>query len=431
MTKPTRSQQQHCADLAQFISASPSSYHAAAEIRRRLNLSGFVYQNESEGLSGKPGQYFAIRDGAVIAWIIPESETPRGFRIVGSHNDSPALKLKPSGSHVTADGYGLIDVEIYGGMLLNSWLDREIGFAGRLIDHSGKEHLVETGPIARIPQLAIHLDREVTSEGLTLDKQRHMQPIWTHVEDEAPCIFEFLASRADIDTDAIAGHDIVSYPTEAPATFGASGEFFAASRQDNLSSVHASLVAFEKIAQTGLTGPDIAVFAAFDHEEVGSSTRSGAAGPFLENLLRRIALSIGDSEDTYYQMLAESSCISADAAHWVHPNYSERHDPRNHPVPGGGPILKLNANQRYATDGAGSALWNRACEKAGVPHQEFVSHNSVPCGSTIGPFIATRTGITTVDVGIGLLSMHSARELSHVADHTYLSTVLETYWEDA
>lgn len=431
MTNPTRLQQHHCADLSQFIGASPSSYHAAAEIRRRLTSAGFTRVSEADELSADPGQYFFVRDGAVVAWIIPEGEAPNGFRIVGSHNDSPALKLKPSGSHVTADGYGMIDVEIYGGMLLNSWLDREIGFAGRLIDRDGNEHLVETGPIARIPQLAIHLDREVTSKGLTLDKQQHMQPIWTHVEDDDPCIFDLLASRAGIDVDAIAGHDIASYPTEKPATFGAHEEFFAASRQDNLSSVHASLVAFENLAKAGLTGSDIAVFAAFDHEEVGSSTRSGAAGPLLENTLRRIALRIDDSNDSYYRMLARSTCISADAAHWVHPNYSERHDPRNHPVPGRGPILKVNANQRYATDGAGSALWNRVCEKAGVPHQEFVSNNSVPCGSTIGPFIATRTGITTVDVGIGLLSMHSARELSHVADHSYLSTVLEAYWEGA
>lgn len=431
MTTPPTLHANHAEDFANFISASPSSYHAAQELRRRLAAVGFTQLNETDTFPREAGAYFVMRDGAVIAWMIPPGDSPSGFRIVGSHTDSPALKLKPSGSHVSADGWGQIDVEIYGGMLLNSWLDREIGFAGRIIDRDGISHLVATEPIARVPQLAIHLDRQVTTDGLTIDKQRHMQPVWAFAPSDAPCIFDHLASLAGLqNADEIAGHDLVSFTAEAPAIFGVNREFFAAGRQDNLSSVHASLVAFEQIATEHTTGSDIAVFAAFDHEEVGSSTRSGAAGPLLETVMRRLALALG-GDDLYYRMLASSTCISADAAHFVHPNYGDRHDPRTRPVPGEGPILKLNANQRYATDATGSALFDRVCSAADVPYQAFVSNNSVPCGSTIGPFIATRTGIPTVDVGIGLLSMHSAREMSHVSDHYYLSSVLKAYWEGA
>ncbi len=445
---------EHVEDFGDFIVKSPSSYHAAAEITRRLKAVGFSQVCESDPMTASPGGYFFIRDGAVMAWFIPESVAASSFRIVGCHTDSPGLKIKPSGSSTTADGWGQIDVELYGGLLLNSWLDREIGFAGRIIDRAGNEHLVTTGPIARIPQLAIHLDREINSDGLKLDRQKHMQPIWMLGSDQT--IFDHLAELAGLDSaDEIVGHDLVSFATEKPARFGVNEEFFAAGRQDNLSSVHAGLVAMEKIAKaasadstdaapTDATSTDaettkaadrslsdIAVFAAFDHEEVGSSTRSGASGPILETVLRRLAAALGKDEDGYHRMLATTTCISADAGHFVHPNYAERHDPNNHPMPGAGPMLKLNANQRYASDAVGTALWNRVCEAAGISHQAFVSNNSVPCGSTIGPLTATRLGITTVDVGVGLLSMHSAREMSHVKDHLAMSQVLEEYWKGA
>lgn len=382
---------------------------------------------ESEAMAAEPGGHFFVRDGAVIAWFIPEDATNATFRIVGCHTDSPGLKVKPSGSSKTADGWGQVDVELYGGLLLNSWLDREICFAGRIIDREGGEHLVRTGPIARVPQLAIHLDREINSEGFKLDRQKHMQPIWT-LSDKT--LFEHLAELAGLPSAAdIVGHDLISCATEPPARFGLDGEFFASGRQDNLSSVHAGLTALERISASDFA--DIAVFAAFDHEEVGSSTRSGASGPILESTLRRLAAALCKDEDGYHRMLASTTCISADAGHFVHPNYAERHDPNNHPMPGEGPMLKLNANQRYASDAVGTALWNRVCEAAGVKSRAFVSNNSVPCGSTIGPLTATRLGITTVDVGIGLLSMHSAREMSHVSDHLALSRVLEHYWMGA
>ncbi|MDO5034456.1 MAG: M18 family aminopeptidase [Actinomycetaceae bacterium] len=415
----------HVEDFGGFIEASPSSYHAAQTVARRLEARGFKQMLETDPMPVQPGGHFFIRDGAVIAWFIPEGVEDPTFRIVGCHTDSPGLKVKPSGSSSTPDGWGQIDVEMYGGLLLNSWLDREIGFAGRVILRDGTERLVQTGPIARVPQLAIHLDRDINS-GFKLDKQKHMQPVWT-LGDKT--LFEHIGDLLGVEAKDIVGHDLMSYAVQPPARFGLDGEFFAAGRQDNLSSVHAGLTALERMQDSDFA--DIAVFAAFDHEEVGSSTRSGASGPILETTLRRIAAGLGRDEDGYHRMLAGTTCISADAGHFVHPNYAERHDPNNHPMPGAGPMLKLNANQRYASDAVGAGLWSRACEAAEVPSQAFVSNNSVPCGSTIGPLTATRLGITTVDVGIGLLSMHSAREMSHVSDHLMLSRVLEEYWKGA
>ncbi|MCS4484831.1 M18 family aminopeptidase [Gleimia sp. 6138-11-ORH1] len=437
----TDSHRIHAQDFADFIVKSPSSYHAAAEIARRLLACGFTQLNETDVFPVAAGGYFFVRDGAVMAWHIPTTVKPQnptetGFRILGCHTDSPGFKLKPSGSTVSPDGWGQVEVEMYGGLLLNSWLDREIGFAGRLVSKTGETHLIATGAVARVPQLAVHLDRTVNTDGLKLDPQTHMHPIWTFVyeNEAAPSILDHLAQLAGLtDASEISGFDVVSFATEAPATFGFNQEFFAGGRQDNLSSVHAGLTALENYvaSEAAKTAKDIAIFAAFDHEEVGSSTRSGASGPMLESLLRRLATALDLDEQGYQQMLAVSSCISADAGHFVHPNYAGNHDPAVHPVPGNGPMLKLNANQRYASDAVGTALWNRVCERAGIAHQRFVSNNAMPCGSTIGPLTATRLGITTVDVGLGLLSMHSAREMSYVVDHSLLRDAVVAYWEGA
>ncbi|WP_022867394.1 M18 family aminopeptidase [Schaalia vaccimaxillae] len=424
--------QAHTIDYQHFILDSPSPYHAADLVAQRLVDLGFARQKETDAWDASPGGHVMVRGGAVAAWVVPEEVSEDvGFRIVGAHTDSPALQVKPSSQSTTGDGWGQIDVEVYGGMLWNSWLDRELCVAGRLITLDGREVLVRTGALARIPQLAIHLDRGVNSEGLKLDAQRHMHPVWTVDSDSD--LLDYIARMAGLTgRDEVAAHDLILTPQQGPGTFGENGRFFAASRQDNLSSTHAGLVALEKIAQEGLpSSGDVLVFMCFNHEEIGSQTREGAAGPVLETILRRTAFAMGKDEDGLARMYAASSCVSADAAHSVHPNYADRHDPDNRPVMGRGPILKINANQRYATDGEGIALWKKACAAAEVPCQEFVSNNSMPCGSTIGPITATRLGITTVDVGVGLLSMHSAREMSHVDDLVALSRAVGAYWRAA
>ena len=416
-------------DYLHFLADSPTPYHAASLVAQRLEDAGFTRQSETEPWDASPGGHVMVRGGAVMAWMVPQNVTDSsGFRIVGAHTDSPAFTLKPSPQTTTSDGWGQIEVEVYGGMIMNSWLDRELCVAGRLIMASGEEILVRTAPLARIPQLAIHLNRGV-NDSLHLDPQKHLHPVWT-VDTPDASLMDTIARAAGLkNANEVVSFDLICTPSQGPATFGSEAQFVAAGRQDNLSSVHPALAALENIAGMGIPeGGDIIVLSCFDHEEVGSESRTGAAGPILEDVLRRTAWALGRDEDGYARMIASSTCVSADAAHSVHPNYPEVHDPSHHPVMGRGPVLKINAKQRYATNGVGIALWKRACKRAGASSQDFVSNNASPCGTTIGPITATRLGIETVDVGVGLLSMHSAREMSHVQDLLDLRKVLAAYW---
>ena len=496
----------HIQDLADFVRASPSSYHAAEEVARRLEAVGFTRLDEHRDFPSAPGGYVVVRDGAAMAWIIPttigaaasgensasasaaasgensgeaegQGEEAGGgegadvvpvFRIMGTHTDSPGFKLKPNHVTATADGWVQAGVEVYGGPLLNSWLDRELRFAGRLALADGRQVLAASGPLGRIPQLAIHLDRQV-NEGLALQRQRHMHPvIGTAHFGPAPGpasadgplqarltadVLSVLAEAAGVDREEIMGHDVMVADAQAPGLFGANGEFLASGRLDNLASTHAGLAALERLAGEGATGgegvsgsieyagrvaegiageaagaPVIPMLAAFDHEELGSASRSGAAGPILEEMISRIQTALGIQGQARARSIHGSWLLSADTGHLVHPNYAERHDPANHPRPNGGMLLKINANQRYATDAAGAAAFARWSGVAGAPFQEFVSHNDSPCGSTIGPISATRLGIRTVDVGIGLLSMHSAREMCGVEDIAHMGRTVDVFY---
>nr|WP_245354662.1 M18 family aminopeptidase [Brachybacterium sacelli] len=404
-------------DLGDFVTASPSSFHAVRESARRLAAAGFTELDETARWEAGDvaGDRYVLRDGSLIAWSAPEgAEAATPWRVVGSHTDSPALKLKPN-PELGAEGLAQVGVEIYGGPLLNSWLDRELRLAGRLALADGTTVLVETPGILRIPQLAVHLDRAVNQDGLRLDPQRHLQPILGLGDTD---VLELLAVRAGVAAEDVVGFDVVTVDSQPPALFGAHEEFLASGRLDNLSSVHAELQALIAVAAEDRAADPapIALMVANDHEEVGSASRSGAGGPFLEDVLVRMHAALGGDEASRRQALASSMVLSADAGHAAHPNYPERHDPVTRPRLGDGPMLKINAQQRYATDAVGIAAFVAACESAGVPHQTFVSNNAMPCGSTIGPITATRLGMTTVDVGLTLLSMHSAREMCATAD---------------
>ena len=413
----------YVADLAAFVSASPSSFHAAAEGARRLRAAGFVHQDERDRLGVDPGGHVLVRDGALLAWRVPENAGPTtGFRIIGAHTDSPGFVLKPNPDLDTV-GWQQLSTEVYGGPLLNSWLDRELGLAGRLIMGDGVQQLVRTGAIMRIPQLAIHLDRSVNDEGLKLDRQFQTRPVWGVGGGTTDGILDHIAALVGASAEEILGIELVAFDTAAPAVFGPNDEFLASGRLDNLSSVHAGLTAMIDHEETNT----IAVLAAFDHEEVGSGSRSGASGPGLADLLARITHHLGGDAEAHFQALAASVCLSSDTGHAVHPNYLDRHDPGNRPLLNGGPLLKINANQRYATNAVGAALWRRACRSAGVATQEFVSNNNVPCGSTIGPLTATRLGVSTVDVGPPLLSMHSVRELAGTQDLPDLAAAMTAF----
>jgi aspartyl aminopeptidase len=417
----------HTDDLAAFVQASPSPYHAAHTAAERLERAGFSQAVETAAWDGEPGGHYVLRGGTLIAWYVPAGARPETpFRIAGAHTDSPCLRVKPQ-PDMSSAGWRQVAVEIYGGPLLNSWLDRDLGLAGRLALRDGSTRLVNVDrPLMRVPQLAVHMDRGVNDNGLKLDKQRHLQPVWGLGDAADGDLIGFLADEAGIPADDVTGWDLAAHDVQPPAYLGRDRELLASPRLDNLLSTHAGLAALIAVAE-GDDLPFVPVLAAFDHEETGSVSDTGAQSPLLGNVLERSVRARGGSYEEVRRSLAGTVCVSSDVGHSVHPNYAERHDPTHHPLAGGGPILKTNVNQRYATDSAGRALFAEACDRAGVPFQHFVSSNSMPCGTTIGPLTAARLGITTVDIGVPILSMHSARELCAANDPALLAGALATF----
>ncbi|WP_055545816.1 M18 family aminopeptidase [Streptomyces sp. NBRC 110028] len=419
----------HTDDLMSFLRASPSPYHAVANTAERLEKAGFRQVEETAAWDGAAGGRYVLRGGAIVAWYVPEDASPcTPYRIVGAHTDSPNLRVKPipdTGAH----GWRQIAVEIYGGALLNTWLDRDLGLSGRITLRDGSSRLVTVDrPLLRVPQLAVHLDRSVNTDGLKLDKQRHMTPVWGLGSAEEGDLIRFVAEETGVAAEDVTGWDLMVHSVEPPAYLGRDRELVAGPRMDNLLSVHAGTAALTAAAARPEL-PYIPVLAAFDHEENGSQSDTGADGPLLGNVLERSVYARGGGYEDRARAFAGTVCLSSDTSHAVHPNYAERHEPGHHPRPNGGPILKVNVNQRYATDGSGRAVFVAACERAGVPWQSFVSHNAMPCGTTIGPITAARHGIATVDIGVAILSMHSARELCGAQDPRLLAKALTAFLE--
>ncbi|MFH8465170.1 M18 family aminopeptidase [Streptomyces sp. NPDC017991] len=431
MRTPPRFDRGHTDDLMSFLAASPSPYHAVANAAERLEKAGFRQVAETDAWDGTTGGKYVLRGGAIVAWYVPEGAEPHTpYRIVGAHTDSPNLRVKPrpdNGAH----GWRQVAVEVYGGPLLNSWLDRDLGLAGRLSLRDGSTRLVNIDrALLRVPQLAIHLDRSVTAEGLKLDKQRHLQPVWGLGDDvHDGDLIRFLEQEAGISEGQTIGWDLMVHSIEPPAYLGRDKDLVAGPRMDNLLSVHAGTAALAAVATSEEALPYLPVLAAFDHEENGSQSDTGADGPLLGSVLERSVFARGGSYEDRARAFAGTVCLSSDTGHAVHPNYAERHDPTHHPRAGKGPILKVNVNNRYATDGSGRAVFATACDKAGVPFQTFVSNNSMPCGTTIGPITAARHGIKTVDIGVAILSMHSARELCGADDPFLLANALVAFLE--
>lgn len=395
-----------------FIAQSPSAFHASAAVAERLQAAGFTRSISLDDGAHAPGGHLIERDGAVVTWWVPEKARPR-FRVVGSHTDSPGLMAKPD-PDVVREGFRQAAVEVYGGPILASWFDRDLTFAGRVVTADRTEHLVNTGPVARVPSLAIHLYRGDMPE---IDRQVHTQPI---LGVDRP-LLELAAKSAGLNAEDIVAHELITADAQRGEVLG---DLLAAGRLDNLTSVWASL---EAMLAAKDDAEDILVLAAFNHEEVGSASTAGAGGPLLERVLAKVAAGFGDPAE----IIANSIQVSADAAHAVHPNFPGKHDPTHHPLVNKGPVLKINANQRYASNAATETEWILACRAAGVPHQTFVGNNAVPCGSTIGPISATRLGLPTVDVGVPLLSMHSARELCGVDDMDYFVRALTAFYAAA
>ncbi len=414
-------------DYVDFLISSPTSYHATNQGASLLVDAGFTEVDRTGPWPTEDGAYFIVQDGALIAWI--QFPGAQGYSIAAAHTDSPSLKLKPIPQRTTADGWGQLMVEIYGGPLNNSWLDRELLLAGAIQDWAGNHTLIRTEPIAFIPQLAPHLDRQVNTNGLVLDPQTHMQPVWTI--GEGYDIMDLVAKEAGLESaEEIAASELFLVPAQEPGIFGVTNQFLMSSRQDNLASTFIGLDALVGISEDvgAERASRIPVLALFDHEEIGSSSPTGARGPLLEEVLTRISCSAGLDSDGHARRLAASTLLSTDAAHSVNPAYPDKHGPETRPVMGAGPVLKMDADQSYSTSLTGVAAWRAACRKAGIPNQVFVSHSSMRAGSTVGPLLATRLGIQTADVGIPILAMHSTRETSHVLDILYLRDAMKAYW---
>lgn len=398
-------------DFMAFVTASPTPRHCVAEAIRRLEEASFTAGAPTAAANTAR---YAARAGSLIAWRTSRKKGP--VRVITAHTDSPNLRVKPRPDGVSA-GARQLGVEVYGGALVNSWLDRDLGLAGQVITRAPKKgrkktsggeivsHLVNFDrPVLRIPQLAIHLDREINTKGLQLNKQNHLKPMWgfagTHDADDADeqiGLTSLLAEHLDVGVDDVLAFELMAHDVVPPALGGWRDEFIASPRIDNQLSCWAALDALIAADSAGTL-----VVALFDHEEVGSTSATGADSALLADVL----------DELVKDPSADSLCISADCAHATHPNYVDRHDPDHQIAMNGGPVIKINANERYATTPLGHAMFADACDRAEVPHQVFVSRTDMACGSTVGPITAARTGLDTVDVGAPQLAMHSIREMT-------------------
>ncbi len=411
--------------LLDFLGASPTPFHAVAQMAQRLEANGFRRLEEGENWNlERGGRYYLTRNQSSLIAFVHGQRNPAevGIRLVGAHTDSPCLMAKPR-PDLKSRGYWRLGVEVYGGALLNPWFDRDLSIAGRLVyqDAEGglRSQLVDfRDPVAVIPSLAIHLDRQA-NDGRTVNPQTDISPLISLDDGSAPSFRELLAQRFLDGGESVLDCDLYFYDTQPPAQIGLRGEFVASARLDNLLSCHAGLEAL-----LTADGEHTGILVCNDHEEVGSASACGAQGPMLANVLERLI----PDPDQRFRAINRSLLISTDNAHAVHPNYPAKHDDNHLPVINGGPVVKINARQRYATTGLTGALFRQMAQECGVALQDFVSRNDMPCGSTIGPITATEVGVPTLDVGVPTFAMHSVRELAGSEDGAELARLLAHFF---
>ncbi len=423
-------------DLLTFIDASPSPWHAVSTAVKRLQAAGFEALDEGERWQPKPGgRYYVVRGGAsLIAFVMGEAPLiEHGFRLVGAHTDSPGLRVKPRPA-IGGDGVLRIGVEVYGGPILATFSDRDLGLAGRVAvrNATGFEmRLIHFDrPLLRLPNLAIHMNREVNEAGLKFNKQTELPLVLGALSEagEGEAAFRaLLAARLAVPLDAIRSWELAVCDTQTGNFWGLDNAFIANSQLDNLASCHAALSAL----LAARTGRATAVCALFDHEEVGSESATGAAGSFITDVLSRISGAQGLDAEAYRRALARSFFISADMAHAYHPNFPGAYEPNHRVMVNGGPVIKTNSNQRYSTGAESAARFMGYCERAGVPFQQYAHRTDLGCGSTIGPMVAGALGISSVDVGSPMWSMHSLRESAGVLDHAYMIAALTEAYADS
>lgn len=401
-----------------FLNSAPTAWHAVKSACEKLQIAGFQQLKESDDWSSLKagGKYYSTRNGSSLAaFILPTEKTTKTV-LLGSHTDSPALKLKPNPLFIK-ENYLLLALEVYGAPLLTSWFNRDLGIAGRIVVESKngtpETRLVNcTNTPVLLAQLAIHLDREVNEKGFVVNKQDSLNAI-VGLSDTLITLEKLLNV-----SEPILSHDLFLYPLEKSALIGKDLSLIAGYRIDNLASAYASLEALSKKAPTSHT---LQMIALWDHEEIGSQSDFSAGGPFVKRILKRVV----PDRESYYQMLTQSLCYSVDLAHATHPNFNDKHEPR-HPIRlGGGVVIKHSAGFRYATDAEGAATLKLLAKKCGVETQSFVTHGNIPAGTTIGPIHSAAAGMHTVDLGIPQLSMHSSREMIAVSDYEALVKLLK------
>jgi aspartyl aminopeptidase len=428
--------QQYVQSLLDFVDASPSPYHVVANIESQLLAFQFVKLDESAAWQLQAqGHYYVIRDdSSIIIFVIglkPLLET--GFKIIGAHTDSPGLRIKPNAANAM-DGFLRLGVEIYGGPILATFTDRDLGLAGRVSYKDEQANIVSQlvnfdRPLLRLPNLAIHMNRTVNEDGLKLHKQNELPLILsTWAEESLPQAYfsGLLQQQSACPVERILSWDLAVSDTQKGAFWGANNEFYADSQLDNLASCHAALQAL--LTDSVLNGDNTVVCAFFDHEEIGSTSCKGADGSFLGEILQRISLTVEDSREGYSRVLAQSFLISADMAHAYQPNFPWAYEPDHKVLVNKGPVIKVNANQRYSTESLSQAQFIDWCEQAEVPYQTYTHRSDLACGSTIGPIASARLGIRSLDVGSPLWAMHSIRESAGVLDHSYMIRVMQQFF---
>lgn len=432
MTKELKFAQQ----LLDFIYESPTAFHAVSTVKGMLGKGGFrELKEENQWKLEKGGKYFVTKnDSAIAAFVVGKGNIEeQGFKIIGAHTDSPTFRIKPAPEITSEDNYIKLNTEVYGGPILHTWLDRPLAVAGRVTIRSGNILFPETRlvnikkPIVIIPNLAIHMNREV-NKGVELNPQKDMLPMMAHVNEsleKGNYLLTAIAKELKVSAGEIIDFDLFLYEYEKGSIIGLHEEFISSGRLDDLSMVHAGIEALLRVEAVQATN----VMMAFDNEEVGSRTKQGGDSQFLSNVLERIVICQGKGREDFFRALAKSFMISADLAHAVHPNHGDKHDPVNRPFLNKGPVLKISANQSYTTDSNSDAVYEEICKKANVPVQKFVNRSDLKGGSTIGPISASHLDIRSVDIGTPILGMHSVRELGGVLDHTFVTASFEEFYK--
>ena len=429
-------QKEFAKDLIDFIYDSPTSFNPVNTSKKILNKNGFeeLRLNEKWKLRIGGKYYITKNSSALVSFVINSDNIEKeGFRIISSHSDSPSFRIKPNAEMSAENTYLKLNTECYGGPILNTWLDRPLGIAGRVVVKGDSvlrplEKIVNINkPICIIPNLAIHMNRTI-NDGYSLNKQKDMLPLVGLLNESLEkdnFLLNTLSKELNISNEDIIDFDLFLYEFEKGSLIGKHEEFISSSRLDNLSMAHASIHAITNT--NGKYG--INLVSLFDNEEVGSSTKQGADSNMLVNILEKICLSLGKDREEFFNTLYSSFMISADLAHAVHPNISEKHDPTNRPIMGGGPVIKINANQSYTSDAYSISIYKNICKEANVSYQEFVNRSDERGGSTIGPISSTHIDIPSVDIGSPILAMHSIRELGSVEDHYSIYKTFSKFYE--